>query len=76
MTAEQETTLQQELLEAQRQELLRLDILLRRKQVFWETPKGLLLVTTTVAAITAAIAGFTGFKIGQTPPAPIVIELK
>jgi hypothetical protein len=55
-----------------KQELLRLDILLRRKQVFWETPKGVLLV----AATTAALAGVLGFKLGQTPPAPIVIELK
>jgi hypothetical protein len=55
-----------------KQELTRLDILLRRKQVFWETPKGVLLVVAT----TAALAGVLGFKIGQTPPAPIIIELK
>jgi hypothetical protein len=55
-----------------KQELLRLDILLRRKQVFWETPKGVLLVVAT----TAALAGVLGFKLGQIPPAPIIIELK
>jgi hypothetical protein len=55
-----------------KQELTRLDILLRRKQVFWETPKGVLLVVAT----TAALAGVLGFKIGQMPSAPIIIELK
>jgi hypothetical protein len=55
-----------------KQELTRLDILLRRKQVFWETPKGVLLVVAT----TAVLAGVLGFKIGQMPLAPIVIEFK
>lgn len=54
-----------------KQELRRLDILLRRKQVFWETPRGILLVVAT----TAAVAGLLGFKIGQTPPQPIVIQI-
>jgi hypothetical protein len=61
--------------DALQQELLRLDILLRRKQVFWETPKGLLLII----AAAAAIAGFLGFRIGAIPPpppAPIVIHLE
>lgn len=62
--------------DALQQELLRLDILLRRKQVFWETPRGVLLIVATTAAIVAAIAGFTGFKLGQTPSAPIIIELR
>ena len=57
------------------QELLRLDVLLRRKQVFWETPRAVLLIVAT----TAAIAGVIGFRIGQdlsAPPAPIVIQIK
>jgi hypothetical protein len=60
---------------AMKQELLRLDILLRRKQVFWDTPRGVLLVVATTAALVAAVAGFIGFKIGQTPPQPIVIQI-
>ncbi len=58
--------------EAQK-ELRRLDILLRRKQIFWETPRGLLLVVAT----TAAVAGILGFKIGQNPPPPqpIIIQM-
>ena len=58
------------------QELVRLDVLLRRKQVFWETPRALLLIIATTAAIAGATAGFLGFKIGQTPPPPIVIQLQ
>lgn len=53
-----------------KRQLLELDILLRRKQSFWETPKGVLLV----AATAAAIAGVLGWKIGQTPPPPIVVQ--
>jgi hypothetical protein len=59
-----------------KQELLRLDILLRRKQVFWETPKGVLLIAATAAALAGVVAGTLGFKLGQTPPAPIVIEFR
>ena len=56
-------------------ELVRLDILLRRKQVFWETPRAVLLIVAATAAVTGAMAGAIGFKIGQTPPQPIVIQL-
>ena len=58
------------------QELLRLDILLRRKQIFWETPRAILLIVATTAAIIGAGAGFIGFKIGQSPPTPIVIQVQ
>jgi hypothetical protein len=61
--------------DARKQELLRLDILLRRKQVLWETPRGILLMVATTAALIGAGAGFVGFKIGQTPPQPIVIQM-
>lgn len=57
------------------QELLRLDVLLRRKPS-WETPRAILLIVATTAAIAGASAGFVGFKIGQTPPAPIIIHLE
>ena len=61
---------------AHKQELLRLDMLLRRKQAFWETPRAVLLVIAVTAVIAGAAAGFLGFKIGQMPPPPIVIELR
>jgi hypothetical protein len=46
-----------------KRELLEMDIKLRRKQVFWETPKAILLIVAT----TATIAGLLGYKIGSTP---------
>jgi len=55
-----------------KRQLLELDILLRRKQTFWETPRAILLIVAT----TAAVAGILGWKIGATPPAPIVIQLQ
>src|SRR5580704_910553 len=44
-----------------KQELLMVDLDLRRKQSFWETPRNIALLL----AATAAIAGAVGFKIGQ-----------
>ena len=53
-------------------ELLEMDVRLRRKQSFWETPKAVLLIVAT----TAALAGALGYKIGQQPqPAPIIINV-
>jgi hypothetical protein len=49
-------------------ELLRLDVLLRRKQTFWETPRAILLIVATTAALIGAGAGFLGYKIGSAPP--------
>jgi hypothetical protein len=54
-----------------RQELLVADLDLRRKQGFWETPRNIAILL----GVAAAIAGALGYKIGSTPPAPIVIYL-
>jgi hypothetical protein len=55
-----------------RQELLKMDIELRRKQAFWETPRNIAILL----GVAVALAGAVGFKIGQTsPPNPIVIQL-
>jgi hypothetical protein len=51
-------------------ELLKLDILLRRKQSFWETPRAILLIVATCAAV----FGLLGWKIGSAPPQPIVVQ--
>jgi hypothetical protein len=59
-------------------ELLKMDVQLRRKQVLWETPKGLALIAAALAAIFGAIFGVLGYKIGATPPVPptpIIIQL-
>ena len=53
-----------------RSELLKLDVMLRRKQSFWETPRAILLIVATCAAV----FGFLGWKIGTTPPQPIVVQ--
>jgi len=42
-------------------ELLRLDVLLRKKQNFWETPRAIILIVAT----SAAIFGLLGWKIGS-----------
>jgi hypothetical protein len=59
-----------------RMELLKMDLELRRKQVFWETPRNLAIVLGAMAAIFAAVFGVLGYKIGQTPaPPPVIINL-
>lgn len=52
-------------------ELLKMDVNLRKKQVFWETPKAILLIVAT----TATIAGLLGYKIGSAPPQTINVHL-
>jgi len=66
MTDETEDTL--------RRELLRLDVLLRRKQEWWEHPRNFALVLGVLAALVGAGAGLLGYKIGSAPPQPIVIQ--
>ncbi len=56
-------------------DLMQMDLNLKTKQAFWETPRNIAILVATVAAI----AGTLGFKIGQTPPpapTPIVIQLQ
>jgi hypothetical protein len=53
-----------------RMALMRADIDLKRKQVIWETPRNIAIMVGAVAAISAAIAGWTGYQIGRSPPAP------
>jgi hypothetical protein len=54
-----------------KRELLRLDVLLRRKQAWWEHPRNFALILGVVIAA----AGLLGYKIGATPPAPIIIHI-
>ena len=52
-----------------------LDLDLRRKQTFWETPRNLALVVGAAVALTGLIFGVLGYKIGQTPSQPIIINV-
>ncbi len=56
---------------------MRAGLALKQKQSFWETPRNLVLVTASVAAVFAAISGILGFKIGQgasSPPIQIIFQ--
>jgi hypothetical protein len=46
------------------------------KQISWENPRNIAILVGATAAITGALAGLIGYKIGATPPAPIVIQLQ
>jgi hypothetical protein len=54
-----------------KQELLALDLSLRRKQDFWETPRNLAIVVGVTAAIAVAIGFWLGRQ-SSTPPAPTI----
>jgi hypothetical protein len=47
------------------------DLDLRKKQIAWETPRNIAILVGAVAAITGAIAGWTGYRIGQNTPPPV-----
>ena len=56
-----------------RMRVMQADLALKTKQVAWETPRNLAIIVGAVAAISAAIAGWTGYQIGRTPAAPTQI---
>jgi hypothetical protein len=56
-------------------ELLRLDVLLRTRQLWWEHPRNAAVVLGVIVAITAAVAGVVGWKIGTAPPQQIVVHI-
>jgi hypothetical protein len=51
------------------------DLNLRRKQDIWEHPRNIAILIGATAALFSAIAGFIGYKIGQTPPQQIIINI-
>ena len=62
--------------QALKMELLKMDIRLRAKQTVWETPRNIAIVVGTAIALSSVVPGWIGFKVGSTPPAPIVIQLQ
>ena len=57
--------------------LLRLDILLREKQVAWETPRNISILAAAIATVSAAVVGVASYRAGQSSAAqrPIVVQL-
>lgn len=51
------------------------DLNLRRKQDIWEHPRNIAILVGATAALTSAVAGWLGYTIARTPPAPIIIQL-
>ncbi len=49
-------------------ELLQVDILLKRKPAFWETPRNIAILLATVAAV----SGTLGFRFGQQQSPQII----
>lgn len=52
--------------------VMKVDLLLKRRQAFWESPRNLALIIAAVAAI----AGIVGFKLGSQPPQSIVVQFQ
>lgn len=50
-----------------KRQLLELEILLRRKQGFWETPRNLAIVLGTAVALAGLVFGTIGYKLGSAP---------
>ena len=53
-----------------------MDVELRRKPIFWETPKGLLSVVVAVAGVVGALASLTGHKIGAAPSRQQLVNIQ
>lgn len=50
-----------------KRELLKMDVRLRYKQLWWEHPRNAAVVLGVIVALVAAVSGVLGFKIGSTP---------
>jgi hypothetical protein len=61
------------------EEILVADLILKRKQVSWETPKNVAILCVAMATIMTALvalATYVGVRIGQaTPPQQIIVTL-
>jgi len=58
-----------------RRALLEVDILLKRKQLWWEHPRNAAIVLGVVVALVSGIAGWAGFQLGSRPPQQIIVHL-
>jgi hypothetical protein len=55
-----------------RRALVQIDILLKRRQAFWETPRNL----AVLIGVVAALAGTLGFRLGSQPPQQIIVHME
>ena len=53
-------------------ELMRMDLNLKTKQAFWETPRNIAILLATVGALCTAL----GFKLGQSQPPPVIVQVQ
>lgn len=51
------------------------DAALKLKQIPWETPRNIAIIVGVVAALTTAIAGSAGYRIGQQSTAPQQVQI-
>jgi len=58
-----------------RKAMLKVDLLLKRRQAFWETPRNLAIILGVVVALVGTAAGIVGFQIGTRPPQTINVKL-
>lgn len=45
------------------------DLALKKRQAFWEAPKGFAAIVAALAVTIGAIGGIVGYQIGRSPPA-------
>jgi membrane protein YqaA with SNARE-associated domain len=57
-------------------QLLMADLALKKKQAFWETPKGFAAIIAALAVTIGTIGGVVGYQIGRTPPQAIVVQFQ
>ncbi len=50
---------------------MRMDLNLKTKQAFWETPRNITILLATVATL----AGLFGYKIGSTASPPVIVQM-
>jgi hypothetical protein len=55
-----------------RRALVEIDILLKRRQAFWETPRNL----AVLIGVVAALAGTLGFQFGSRAPQQVVVHFE
>ena len=53
--------------------VMQADLLLKTRQATWETPRNLAIVIGAVAAISAALAGWTGYQVARSPGATQIV---